>query len=106
MKKNKLTVFEEDSEYILRELERNYLEVLTTLGYGTFGRVKLVKFRGKSEVYALKIMRKQEILEQNQLMHLHSEKEALLEIGHPNIVALYAPSYPASPPSKTPNTST
>lgn len=59
MKKSKLTAFEEDSEEILRELERNYLEVLTTLGYGTFGRVKLVKFRGKNEVYALKIMRKQ-----------------------------------------------
>ena len=89
MKKNKLTAFEEDSEEILRELERNYLEVLTTLGYGTFGRVKLVKFRGKHDVYALKIMRKQEILEQNQLMHLHSEKEVLLDINHPNIVALY-----------------
>lgn len=63
--------------------------MLTTLGYGTFGRVKLVKFRGRDEVYALKIMRKQEILEQNQLMHLHSEKEVLLEINHPNIVALY-----------------
>ena len=106
MKKNKLTAFEEDSELILRELERNYLEVLTTLGYGTFGRVKLVKFRGKPEVYALKIMRKQEILEQNQLMHLHSEKEALLEVSHPNIVALYPLPHPASPPFRTPSTST
>lgn len=106
MKKSKLDAFEEDSEQILRELERNYLEVLTTLGYGTFGRVKLVKFRGREEVYALKIMRKQEILEQNQLMHLHSEKEVLLEINHPNIVALYSSPHAASPPSKTPSTST
>jgi serine/threonine protein kinase len=65
-----------------------------------------VKFRGKGEVYALKIMRKQEILEQNQLMHLHSEKEALLEVSHPNIVALYLPVHAASPPSRTPSTST
>jgi serine/threonine protein kinase len=105
MKKSKLDAFEEDSEQILRELERNYLEVLTTLGYGTFGRVKLVKFRGRDEVYALKIMRKQEILEQNQLMHLHSEKEVLLEINHPNIVALYFISHAENPPFKTPNTS-
>ena len=106
MKKSKLAAFEEDSEEILRELERNYLEVLTTLGYGTFGRVKLVKFRGRDEVYALKIMRKQEILEQNQLMHLHSEKEVLLEINHPNIVALYLSSHSANLPSRIPNTST
>jgi serine/threonine protein kinase len=106
MKKSKLDAFEEDSEQILRELERNYLEVLTTLGYGTFGRVKLVKFRGKDEVYALKIMRKQEILEQNQLMHLHSEKEVLLEINHPNIVALYSIFHAESRHSRTPNIST
>ena len=54
----------------------------------------------------MKIMRKQEILEQNQLMHLHSEKEVLLEVSHPNIVALYYRLYPASPPSKTQSTST
>lgn len=64
--------FEEWNDEILRELEKNYLEVMCTLGYGTFGRVKLVRFKGKSEVYALKIMRKKEIIEQNQLMHLHS----------------------------------
>ena len=50
-------------------------------------------------------MRKQEILEQNQLMHLHSEKEVLLEVSHPNIVALYYRHYLASPPSKTQSTS-
>ena len=64
--------FEEWNDEILRELEKNYLEVMCTLGYGTFGRVKLVRFKGKSEVYALKIMRKKEIIEQNQLMHLDS----------------------------------
>jgi serine/threonine protein kinase len=58
------------------------------LGYGTFGRVKLVRFKGKPEVYALKIMRKREILDQNQLMHLHSEKQVLLDTDHPNIVSL------------------
>ncbi len=50
--------FEEWNEEILQELEKNYLEVVCTLGYGTFGRVKLVRFKGKPEVYALKIMRK------------------------------------------------
>jgi hypothetical protein len=44
------------------------------LGYGTFGRVKLVKFKGRLDVYALKVMRKQEIIEQNQIEHLLSEK--------------------------------
>jgi serine/threonine protein kinase len=54
--------YDEENEKILEELEKNYLEVLCTLGYGTFGRVKLVRFKGKKEVYALKIMRKREII--------------------------------------------
>ncbi len=59
MKKSNFNTFQDDNEEILKQLDRNYLEVLCTLGYGTFGRVKLVKFKGKTEVYALKIMRKQ-----------------------------------------------
>jgi serine/threonine protein kinase len=62
--------------------------VVCTLGYGTFGRVKLVRFKGKPEVYALKVMRKREILAQHQLPHLRSEKEVLLNVDHPNIVSL------------------
>lgn len=64
-------------------------EIITTLGYGTFGRVKLVKLKGNKEVYALKVMKKIDIIKQKQVEHIKSEKEILMELDHPFIVSLY-----------------
>lgn len=64
-------------------------EIITTLGYGTFGRVKLVKLKGSKEVYALKVMKKIDIIKQKQVEHIKSEKEILMELDHPFIVSLY-----------------
>ena len=47
-------------------------EIITTLGYGTFGRVKLVKLKGSKEVYALKVMKKVDIIKQKQVDHTKS----------------------------------
>lgn len=49
-------------------------EIITTLGYGTFGRVKLVRLRNSREVFALKIMKKIDIIKQKQVEHIKSEK--------------------------------
>lgn len=42
-------------------------EIITTLGYGTFGRVKLVRLKNSKEVFALKIMKKIDIIKQKQV---------------------------------------
>jgi len=49
------------------------------IGTGTFGRVRLVKFKNdpSSEVYALKILKKTEIVRLNQVDHIKSEKQIL-----------------------------
>jgi serine/threonine protein kinase len=64
-------------------------EIVTTLGYGTFGRVKLVRLKNTREVFALKIMKKIDIIKQKQVYHIKSEKEILMELDHPFIVSLY-----------------
>jgi serine/threonine protein kinase len=64
-------------------------EIITTLGYGTFGRVKLVRLKNTREVFALKIMKKIDIIKQKQVDHIKSEKEILMELDHPFIVSLY-----------------
>jgi serine/threonine protein kinase len=64
-------------------------EIVTTLGYGTFGRVKLVRLKNTREVFALKIMKKIDIIKQKQVDHIKSEKEILMELDHPFIVSLY-----------------
>ena len=71
-----------------RLLDIDYFEIITTLGYGTFGRVKLVRLRNTREVFALKIMKKIDIIKQKQVDHIKSEKEILSALNHPFIVSL------------------
>ena len=66
---------------------------LSTLGTGTFGRVRLVKKRDDntdSEPLALKCLKKSEIIRLKQIEHVKSEEAILETIGHPFIVNLKA----------------
>lgn len=66
------------------------LKVLTTLGVGGFGRVELVQINGKpSKSYALKQMKKSQIVETRQQQHIMSEKEIMGEANCNFIVKLF-----------------
>jgi protein kinase X len=62
------------------------LTLSTTVGTGTFGRVRVVQFRPTKAWYALKIMKKSEILRLSQLDHILSEVKILSTTTHPFIV--------------------
>ncbi|CAK4696840.1 hypothetical protein LEN26_011413 [Aphanomyces euteiches] len=61
-------------------------DILATLGTGTFGRVRLVKHKENNNYYALKILKKCEIVRLQQLHHIKCEVEILSKIDHPFIV--------------------
>ncbi|XP_065888744.1 cAMP-dependent protein kinase catalytic subunit PRKX-like [Dysidea avara] len=71
---------------------RNYslkqLEIMATIGTGTFGRVILVRDNPTSKFYALKVMNISEVIKLQQVQHVNSEKEILSHISHPFIVNL------------------
>ena len=64
------------------------LEVSTTLGTGTFGRVRLVKVLATQKHHALKILKKSEIIRLKQVDHIKSEVVILKMVSHPFIVNL------------------
>eukprot|EP00796_Vickermania_ingenoplastis_P006090 gene6090-4381_t len=64
-------------------------ELKDTLGTGSFGRVRLAKRKGTEEFYAMKCLKKREIIRMKQVPHLHQEKSILLELSHPFIVNLF-----------------
>lgn len=66
----------------------NDFTLLATLGTGTFGRVRLSKYN--EGVYALKILRKCEIIRLKQVDHIKSEISLLDSIEHPFIVNMVA----------------
>ncbi|XP_074032028.1 cGMP-dependent protein kinase, isozyme 2 forms cD4/T1/T3A/T3B isoform X4 [Leptinotarsa decemlineata] len=66
------------------------LKILTTLGVGGFGRVELVQINGRpSKSYALKQMKKAQIVETRQQQHIMSEKEIMGEANCDFIVKLF-----------------
>jgi len=74
------------------EIRIDDFEISTTLGTGTFGRVRQVKLKNDPThtVYALKMLKKTEILRLNQVEHIKSERAILEEISHPFLLNLKA----------------
>lgn len=52
------------------------LDVIGTLGIGGFGRVELVQYQ-KKDTFALKILKKYEVVSQGQIEHAYCEKEIM-----------------------------
>ena len=66
------------------------LELRRILGVGTFGRVKLVLHKPTNTAYALKCMRKQQVVATKQQSHVLNEKRILAAMDHPFILRLVA----------------
>lgn len=66
------------------------IKIITTLGMGGFGRVDLVTIGDdKSTSYALKVMKKCQIVETRQEQHIINEKRIMMESDSAFIVKLY-----------------
>jgi len=66
------------------------LELRRILGVGTFGRVKLVLHKPTNQAYALKCMRKQQVVATKQQSHVLNEKRILAAMDHPFVLRLMA----------------
>ncbi|KAL4709060.1 hypothetical protein ACJJTC_005921 [Scirpophaga incertulas] len=85
---------EGDSRQRLNEefahLRLSDLRIIATLGIGGFGRVELVQIQGdSSRSFALKQMKKAQIVETRQQQHIMSEKEIMSEMNCEFIVKLF-----------------
>jgi len=68
-------------------------EMIRTLGAGSFGRVKFAKYIGKGhpraktgEFYAVKFMKKHEIIKLKQVDHINQERNLSMRLNYPFIV--------------------
>lgn len=85
---------ENEQEHIHSELKLSDFELKGTLGTGTFGRVLLVRSRPtnarRSNFFAMKVLRKTEVIRLRQVEHVKAERYILSRVRHPFIVDLYA----------------
>ena len=64
-------------------------ELLNVLGQGAFGKVFQVKLKQTKEIYAMKVLKKSQILEKDHIDYMRVEREILTSVSHPFIVTLY-----------------
>jgi len=64
-------------------------EPLKVIGRGAFGEVRLVQKKDTGHVYAMKILRKADMLEKEQIAHVRAERDILVEADHEWVVKMY-----------------
>ncbi|KAF0720212.1 Aste57867_481 [Aphanomyces stellatus] len=62
--------------------------LVKVIGKGSFGKVLLVRKRDNGLVYAMKVLRKENIIKRNQVEHTRTERHVLGYVRHPFIVGL------------------
>ena len=56
---------------------------------GSFGRVKYGKYKGDGNMYAVKFMKKHEIIKLKQVDHINAERNLMQQINHPFAVNMF-----------------
>ncbi|CAM8897867.1 unnamed protein product [Rhodiola kirilowii] len=63
-------------------------EVLKVVGQGAFGKVYQVRKRDSLQIYAMKVVRKDRVIEKNHTAYMQAERDILAKTDHPFIVRL------------------
>jgi protein kinase A len=60
-----------------------------TLGTGSFGRVHLVQSKHNQRYYAIKVLKKQQVVKMKQIEHTNDERKMLQRVKHPFLITLW-----------------
>ncbi|KAI9280743.1 kinase-like domain-containing protein [Sporodiniella umbellata] len=71
------------------ELKLDDFKIKRTIGTGSFGRVHLAQSKINKRYYALKVLKKEEVVQLKQVEHTNNERATLASIQHPFIVNLW-----------------
>ncbi|KAI8390136.1 kinase-like domain-containing protein [Blakeslea trispora] len=71
------------------QLKLENFDIQRTLGTGSFGRVHLIQSKINHRYYALKVLKKTEIVKLKQVEHTNNERAILNSIQHPFVVNLW-----------------
>ena len=64
-------------------------EIQRTLGTGSFGRVHLVQSKHNQRYYAVKVLKKAQVVKMKQVEHTNDERRMLQEVKHPFLITLW-----------------
>jgi len=75
-------------ELIMPQVTLDDFELVKVIGKGSYGKVMLVRHTSETAVYAMKMLRKENVLKRNQVEHTSTERRVLENAVHPFIVNL------------------
>ncbi|KAA8548824.1 hypothetical protein F0562_000508 [Nyssa sinensis] len=81
-----------ETEFMRRQRHKmgaDDFEPLTMIGKGAFGEVRICREKATGHVYAMKKLKKSEMLRRGQVEHVRAERNLLAEVGSNCIVKLY-----------------
>ncbi|KAM9907374.1 hypothetical protein OXX79_000994 [Metschnikowia pulcherrima] len=67
----------------------NDFHIMRTLGTGSFGRVHLVRSVHNGRYYAIKVLKKQQVVKMKQVEHTNDERRMLKLVEHPFLIRMW-----------------
>jgi len=64
-------------------------DLLKVLGKGGFGKVMLVRKKNSTDIYAMKVLKKEAVIRRNQVQHTKTETHILKQIRHPFLTRMF-----------------
>ncbi|XP_015793229.1 serine/threonine-protein kinase LATS1 [Tetranychus urticae] len=83
---------QKESNYIRlkrAKMKKSMFVKIETIGVGAFGEVALVRKKDTNQLYAMKTLRKTDVLKRNQVAHVKAERDILAEADNEWVVKLY-----------------
>uniref|UniRef100_A0A0B7AYS4 non-specific serine/threonine protein kinase n=1 Tax=Arion vulgaris TaxID=1028688 RepID=A0A0B7AYS4_9EUPU len=83
---------QKESNYIRlkrAKMDSSMFDNIQTLGVGAFGEVALVRKRDVGSLYAMKTLKKSNVIKRNQVAHVKAERDILAEADNEWVVKLY-----------------
>lgn len=84
-------ILEQESQFLRKKRQKYTIkdyEPLAIIGRGAFGEVRVCRHRKTNQVVAIKKMKKQDMLNKNQIGHIRAERDVLATLDNPWIVEL------------------
>ena len=82
-----------DSKNQPRQVKGKYtltdFAIQRTLGTGSFGRVHLVQSKHNQRYYAVKVLKKAQVVKMKQIEHTNDERKMLQRVKHPFLITLW-----------------
>uniref|UniRef100_A0A3Q2PPT2 non-specific serine/threonine protein kinase n=1 Tax=Fundulus heteroclitus TaxID=8078 RepID=A0A3Q2PPT2_FUNHE len=88
----RMMLCQKESNYIRlkrAKMDKSMFKRIKTLGIGAFGEVSLARKEDTGALYAMKTLRKKDVLLRNQVAHVKAERDILAEADNEWVVRLY-----------------